>query len=446
MNQTPPPQRTGQTPANAPVHHSIWERILDDLHKRPGRYLNAVLVLVLVVLAAVLLIKVLRGRHDEAAATLATAWNDAWNPDVPPKARAGIIDGLAPQITDDAGKALRLYDLAVSQRDIAEAADTQAEKLAAYEKVLAYCSELKSKYPNSLWAKLPIRPPTTAGAASLSPIDQAEDYAKHQIEWLKAHPYPGAVEPDPNLSVTFELEDGRKIVVGKLFGRVAPYHVQNFVELARSGYFDGTAFSRVAQGYKRGVTQKPGEHPPNISIEGGHPFTKLTPDNREDDDASVDIGYSVPDEANNLPVKRGSLVAEMDPSSGGDSPSRFKIYADEPPGSQETVFAEVTDGMDVVESIVTPPSPEGHPSWSKDLVRIRKATVQGSVLKPPERPFPPPAILPEPPKPVSRPTDSRPESRPESRGESRPGSRDESRPETQSESRPGSGGPETKPK
>lgn len=439
MNQTPPapPAKNPASPPPSPhAANSIWQRINDDLHKRPKAYLNAILLLSIAALIGVLAFKFWTGRRADAAGTLSTTWFDLWNPDTGPKARAGSLADLEPELTTDAQRAHRLYDLAVTYKEIGDSAESQADKLAAYEKVIGFCNDLKSKYPNSLWAKLPLRPPTTAGGAALSPpASQVEDYAKRQLDWLKAHPFAAAPDPDPNLSVTFELGDGRKFVVGKLFSSVAPYHVQNFVELARSGYFDGTAFSRVSQGYKRGVTPKQGEKPPNIAVEGGHPFTKLTPDDRDDDDSPVDIGYSVPDESSTdvLTPRRGSLAAIVDPASGGDSAARFKIYADEPPGSQDTVFGEVTDGMDVIDSIVNAPSPDGKPMWTKDFVSVKKATVSGSVLRPPERQFPPAATMPEPRKPASRP-DSRPESGPDSKGS---GSR---------ASRPAGDGLDTRPK
>jgi peptidyl-prolyl cis-trans isomerase B (cyclophilin B) len=260
---------------------------------------------------------------------------------------------------------------------------------------------------------MPVRPPTAPGASALSYAAQLEEIADRQLAWFKDHPYQGTVEPDANLKVTLELEDGRKIVVGKFFSKVAPFHVQNFVELARRGYFDGTAFSKVHQTPKKGADRSKGEKPPNLAIEGGHPMTKLTPENRDDDDGPNDIGYSVREEPNNLSPKRGSLCAVIDYTTGGDSPSRFKVYAEEPDVAQDMVFGEVTEGLEVLDAIVNAQPPEGHPQWTKDLVRIKKATVEGSVANPPDRSFPPELRMPEVPKPESKPA-SRPESGPES--------------------------------
>ena len=72
-------------------------------------------------------------------------------------------------------------------------------------------------------------------------------------------------------------------------------------------------------------------------------MTKVTPEDRDDDDGQSDIGYSVREEPNMLSPTRGSIAAIQDYTTGGDSPSRFKVFADEPDGAQDTVFAQVTD-------------------------------------------------------------------------------------------------------
>jgi peptidyl-prolyl cis-trans isomerase B (cyclophilin B) len=427
MNQSIPGASPGAPAQPVPHHVSIWDRLLDDLHKRPRRYINGVIMLAVPVLIVVLGIQFWRTHRAGEAGNLATRWLDALASDKPAKERVSMLEELGPELTTDSQRALRLYDLATTYKELADSATTQDEKLAGYEKSLAAATELKSKYPNALWSKMPMRPPTSGSSPTPPMIDQLAETARSQIAWLKQHPYTGVVEPDPGLKVTVELEDGRKFTIGKFFSKAAPFHVQNFVELARRGYFDGTAFSKIAQGYKKGAQPKQGDRPPGISIEGGHPMTKVTPDNREDDDNQAEIGYSVKEEANPLSPTRGAVAAVGDPQSGGDSPSRFKIFGDEPNYGMDTIFAEVTEGLDVVDALINSPTAEGKPSRPRDLVRIKKMTVEGSVLSPPERPFPPEPKLPEAPKP-----ESRPESQPDSRGvetqSSQPASRDQQPP------------------
>jgi cyclophilin family peptidyl-prolyl cis-trans isomerase len=388
------PSTAGQQPSSPPSAATI-DSIFDDARKNPKKYAVRAVTIAVPIVVLVVGFQIWRSHRAETTGALATKWSDLWGSDTTPKARAAALEELSPKISDPGQRAMRLYDLAVTYKELAEQATTQEEKLGYYEKMLATASDLKSSSSNALWARMPTRPPTSASTPTLPAIDQLIDLATRQIAWLKQHPFQTAPEADPGLKVTFELEDGRKIVVGKLFSRSAPYHVQNFVELARRGYYDGTAVSKLGQGYRKGTVAKQGSTPSVIAIEAGHPMTKVTPEDREDDDSAAEIGYSVREEPNPLPIIRGSIVAVQDPQSGGDSPSRFKIYVDEPTYAFETVFAEVTEGLDVIDAITAAPANQTRPTRPSDLVRIKRATVEGSVLAPPERPFPPELTLPD---------------------------------------------------
>ena len=64
--------------------------------------------------------------------------------------------------------------------------------------------------------------------------------------------YPSApamsIDPDKTYAATFEMEGGGSFTV-RLFAAEAPRTVNNFVFLARDGYFDGTTFHRVIPGF-----------------------------------------------------------------------------------------------------------------------------------------------------------------------------------------------------
>lgn len=399
MNQTPPasPDRPDATATRG----SKFDAISADARENPAKYIKLAAVVAVAVLATVIGFQLWRSQTDKKVGGIATEWSETWSSETTAKSRAAQLEQLGPEIKDPAHQAMRQYDLAVTYRELADQATTQEEKVGYYEKMLAAANSLKSINNNHLWAKMPTRPPTSVSTPTLPAVDQLIDVATRQLAWLKAHPFQAPPEADPGLKVTFELDDGRKFVVGKLFSRAAPFHVKNFVELARTGYYDGTALSKLAQGYKKGTQAKQGTTPTAIAIEAGHPMTKVTPDDREDDDNPSDLGYSVREEPNSIAMTRGSIVAVQDPQAGGDSPSRFKIYADEPTYAFENVFGEVTEGLDVIDSIVNAPANETRATRPRDLVRIKRTLVEGSILSPPERAFPPVAKLP----------DSRPESR-----------------------------------
>jgi len=124
----------------------------------------------------------------------------------------------------------------------------------------------------------------------------------------------------------------------KFFPDVAPGHVQNFVNLAKKGFYDGTTFHRVIPGFM---------------IQGGDPNSK-NPD--KSTHGMGGPGYTIKAEFNNKPHKRGtlSMARSANPDSAG---SQFFICVKDSPflDRQYTVFGEVVSGMDVVDKIVSQP-------------------------------------------------------------------------------------------
>ena len=124
----------------------------------------------------------------------------------------------------------------------------------------------------------------------------------------------------------------------KFFPDVAPNHVNNFIELAKKGFYDGTTFHRVIPGFM---------------IQGGDPNSK-NPDKSMHGMGGP--GYTIKAEFNDKPHKRGtlSMARSADPDSAG---SQFFICVADAPflNRQYTVFGEVVSGMDVADKIVNQP-------------------------------------------------------------------------------------------
>lgn len=124
----------------------------------------------------------------------------------------------------------------------------------------------------------------------------------------------------------------------KFFPDVAPNHVNNFIELAKKGFYDGTTFHRVIPGFM---------------IQGGDPNSK-SPDKAKHGMGGP--GYTVKAEFNNKPHKRGilSMARSANPDSAG---SQFFICVADAPSldKQYTVFGEVVSGMEVADKIVSQP-------------------------------------------------------------------------------------------
>ena len=144
------------------------------------------------------------------------------------------------------------------------------------------------------------------------------------------------IDPKKKYRATISTEKGDMVL--DLFADKAPKTVNNFVFLAKEGFYDGTIFHRVIPGFM---------------IQGGDPNTKSTDRSTH---GMGGPGYTVKAEFNDKPHKRGtlSMARAADPNSAG---SQFFICV--APASfldkQYTAFGEVVSGMDVVDKIVSAP-------------------------------------------------------------------------------------------
>jgi cyclophilin family peptidyl-prolyl cis-trans isomerase len=113
----------------------------------------------------------------------------------------------------------------------------------------------------------------------------------------------------------------------ELYPNDAPKTVENFVKLARDGFYDGVIFHRVI---------------PDFMIQGGDPTGTGT----------GGPGYQFEDEFNEHRVVRGALaMANAGPNTNGSQ--FFIVTAEATPwlDGKHTVFGRVTAGMDVVDRI-----------------------------------------------------------------------------------------------
>jgi cyclophilin family peptidyl-prolyl cis-trans isomerase len=127
-----------------------------------------------------------------------------------------------------------------------------------------------------------------------------------------------------------------------------PLHRDNFVKLAKSGYYDGTLFHRVILGFM---------------IQGGDPDSKTAKPGQQVGGGGP--GYTIPAEFNSsLQHKRGALAAaRTDNPQKASSGSQFYIVEPEKGthflDNQYTVFGEITSGLDVITKIASVPKGQG---------------------------------------------------------------------------------------
>ena len=134
---------------------------------------------------------------------------------------------------------------------------------------------------------------------------------------------------------TATIDTSRGTIVADLFETEVPGTVANFEKLANSEFYDGTRFHRVI---------------PNFMVQGGDPYSRETGNSRV---GTGGPGYKIKCETHLNTHKHlaGTLsMAHAGKDTGG---SQFFIcHAPQPHLDRvHTVFGQVRDGMDVVNSI-----------------------------------------------------------------------------------------------
>ncbi len=137
---------------------------------------------------------------------------------------------------------------------------------------------------------------------------------------------------------TAVIETKFGIIEIRFFPDVAPNHVNNFVELAKKGFYDNTIFHRVIPGFM---------------IQGGDPNSKGADKSKH---GTGGPGHTVKAEFNSKPHKRGalSMARAAHPDSAG---SQFFICVADSNflDRQYTLFGEVVSGIEVADKIVSQP-------------------------------------------------------------------------------------------
>ena len=144
----------------------------------------------------------------------------------------------------------------------------------------------------------------------------------------KQYSAPPAMSIDSSKKYSATIETSQGTIAVDLFAKDAPKTVNNFVFLARDGFYDGTVFHRVI---------------PDFMIQGGDPTGT----------GRGGPGYRFEDETKGSPHqhKPGTLsMANAGPNTNG---SQFFIthVATDWLNGKHTIFGTVTSGKDVVDKI-----------------------------------------------------------------------------------------------
>ena len=139
---------------------------------------------------------------------------------------------------------------------------------------------------------------------------------------------PPAMAIDPQKSYRAEMQTNKGLIELELYPQYAPKTVNNFVFLARTGFYDDVRFHRVIS---------------NFVIQGGDPTGT----------GSGGPGYRFEDEVLNNPLKHETGTLSMANAGPNTNGSQFFITHSPQPhlNGRHTVFGKVTNGMDVVNTI-----------------------------------------------------------------------------------------------
>jgi cyclophilin family peptidyl-prolyl cis-trans isomerase len=153
---------------------------------------------------------------------------------------------------------------------------------------------------------------------------------------------PMTIDPTKSYRATIVTEKGNIIV--ELYAGRAPNTVNNFVFLAREGFYDNTTFHRVIPGF-----MAQGGDPTGTG--GGGP------------------GYTFADEFDPSLRHDGPGVVSMANAGPGTNGSQFFITYDATPwlDDRHSVFGRVVEGMDVLGSLA-PRDPQENPDYPGDAI------------------------------------------------------------------------------
>lgn len=161
------------------------------------------------------------------------------------------------------------------------------------------------------------------------------------------------MEPQKEKSLTATLHTDKGDIVIALNSNATPKTVENFMNLARKGYYDGTIFHRTIKGFM---------------IQGGDPKG----------DGTGGPGYTFDDEPFEGAYTRGTVaMANAGPNTNGSQ--FFILHANYPLPKNYVIFGKVINGMDVVDQIATAPttfSPSGESSKPVTPVKVKSVEIE----------------------------------------------------------------------
>ena len=179
-----------------------------------------------------------------------------------------------------------------------------------------------------------------------------EGMVKYLVELpQKQYKQAPAMQIDKSKAYTATIQTDQGNIVVKLFADKAPLAVNNFVFLAKNGWYDNVTFHRVLTDF-----MAQGGDPTGLGLGGP--------------------GYSFPNEVTGLKFDKEGLVAMANAGPDTNGSQFFITYgpapqldaADPTKEANYTIFGEVVSGMDVARKL-TPRDPQQRPDFTGSVIK-----------------------------------------------------------------------------
>ena len=181
-----------------------------------------------------------------------------------------------------------------------------------------------------------------SSSSTVKPGQRAAELAPAERNGMYSSPPPMVIDPAKSYQATIVTEKGNIVV--ELYADRVPTTVNNFVFLARDGFFDNTTFHRVIPGFM---------------AQAGDPLGSGT----------GGPGYTFPDEFAQTLRHDGPGVLSMANRGTNTNGSQFFITYEATPwlDGRHAVFGRVLEGLDVLESL-TARDPSANPAFMGDAI------------------------------------------------------------------------------
>ena len=179
--------------------------------------------------------------------------------------------------------------------------------------------------------------PAGGGAVGTDPAERNDKYSA---------PPPMSIDQNKKYTVTIETTKGT--MKAELFPKEAPMAVNNFVFLARDGFYQNVKFHRIIQGFM---------------IQGGDPTGT----------GRGGPGYTFAEEPVTRDYQRGILAMAKTAAPNSTGSQFFIMHADYPLPKEYTIFGKLTEGEDVLDAIATTPTDAGDAPLEE--VRMTNVTI-----------------------------------------------------------------------